>query len=142
MDSECGHGLCNRTECVCMDGYSGERCHHPRKSQLTSFLLGFFLGFFGGGRLYLRLIASGVIQLLFCVFCLINMFLTCCDVYEDIDDICFIIGIIASISMSLTVFVWFVAFSSFSRCCFAWLCCSTPCVRALSGGLWTRFCWA
>jgi len=67
-DTQCGgdqfHGKClaNKT-CSCSDDYGGPQCDHKRKSQLTAFLLGFFLSGVGAGRLYLGLILSGVFQL-------------------------------------------------------------------------------
>ena len=38
-------GFCSDTGvCVCLDSWGGESCTYEKKSQLTAFLLGFFIG--------------------------------------------------------------------------------------------------
>lgn len=127
MDEECGHGLCNKTECVCAEGWTNSTCDYHRKSQKSAFFYGFFLGYWGGGRLYLRLIGSGVVQLLFCVLCVIELIVMC---IVDDDDICEIIFKTLGVLMTATVIIWFALclslslsrfFISFLFCCNRWL---------------------
>lgn len=111
LDEECGHGLCNKTECVCAEGWTNSTCDYARKSQKSAFFYGFFLGYWGGGRLYLHLVGSGVVQLLFCVCCVVELIVLC---IADDDDLCKVIFRTLAVLMSATVIIWF----AFSRCFF------------------------
>ena len=82
------------------------KCDYHRKSQRSAFFYGFFLGHWGGGRLYLRLVGSGVVQLLFCVCCFIELVAMC--IIDD-DGVCGIIFKTLGILMSATVVIWFVS---------------------------------
>ena len=117
MDRECGHGMCNKTTCVCHPRYTNSTCNYHRKSQLSSFFFGFFLGVFGGARYYLSLIVSGLFQtflLCFCCVSVVGAFLgwdslyeyTCC---EDCEDECKILWYVCLAVSVIGILVWFVS---------------------------------
>lgn len=50
--------------CKCEPGWADPECRTQRKSQLVTFFLSLFLGFFGADRFYLGFIVSGVFKLI------------------------------------------------------------------------------
>ena len=64
----------NGAYCDCLPQYAGPGCDYKRKSQTVAFLLTFFLGYFGAGRLYLGLYASAIPKL--CIWLLFGV--PCC----------------------------------------------------------------
>ena len=117
MDNECGHGMCNVSECVCHPKWTNSSCDYQRRSQKSAFLYGFFLGVFGAGRYYLSLAVSGALQTVLFVCCVFNIFLGCCCDELDInglvgcdrcdDELEILSKVMAVIVVAATV-VWFV----------------------------------
>jgi len=83
-----GNGLCTLNgTCFCLTGFTKPDCSYKRKSQLTAFLLSFFLGSIGVDRLYLELITSGVLKLAFTLsLCIIPCFPLCGLLYINEDE--------------------------------------------------------
>ena len=114
MDQECGHGLCNKSRCVCMEWWTNSSCDYRRKSQQSAFLYGFFMSAFGAGRYYMSLILSAVFQMIIGLCCIADIvFCWCgheCDAFDicDCEDECEIGTHILTVVMALTTFAWFV----------------------------------
>lgn len=49
-----GHAVCELDHCICAEEYTDSDCSYQRKSQLTAFLLGFFLGGVSADMFYLE----------------------------------------------------------------------------------------
>jgi len=118
MDNECGHGMCNVSECVCHPKWTNSSCNYQRRSQKSAFLYGFFLGIFGAGRYYLSLAVSGALQTVLFVCCVFNIFLGCCCDELDInglvgcdncdDELEILSKVMAVIVVAATVVWWIV----------------------------------
>jgi hypothetical protein len=65
-DTDCNNnGQCVNATCVCDVKYADTNCQHKRKSQLTAFLVEFFVGgMTGASRFYLGYIGEGVGKIL------------------------------------------------------------------------------
>ena len=114
-DSECNHGLCNISKCVCYAEFVGSRCSKGLHHQKDAFLYQFFLGPFGAARFRLKLIASAVPQLIVGIVCVgLVCFRACQDEYDD----CYEFSIVVSSIGGATVVIWFVFGSrvSFDSC--------------------------
>ena len=78
----CNYGTYNQwhDKCICFDKYTTHDalpdnfCNYEQKSQLTGFLLSFFLGYTGAGRFYIGQVLEPVLKLLmpimFCCLCI------------------------------------------------------------------------
>lgn len=119
-NSDCNHGKCENTTCVCESGYvtyKGVNCNYKQKEKLVAFLLSFFIGNFGADWFYLAngrtsYIVLGVIKLLTgfmaigfsCCFC----FAGC--MRSDGSKVAFFVLIVLLVSISpLVNIAWWLA---------------------------------
>tara|TARA_B100001964_G_C13976209_1_gene484111 strand:+ start:45 stop:644 length:600 start_codon:yes stop_codon:yes gene_type:complete len=113
------HGVCNQegSGCICNDGYltypsnSDPQCNYEQKSQTTAFLLSFFLGYVGAGRLYIGQFTLGVIKLclifIVCgIGCILQPIFSYLNVNEDTNKC--LMDILASTGKFAIVLWWLI----------------------------------
>jgi len=107
-DVDCGgvgHGVCHNGACLCYDAYTNITCEYKRCSQLTAFLLSFFLSSFGVGRFYLGLILSAVFQLLLLIC--VNVF-GCVSKAAEKKPVKVVLALL-SLMCSTAIIAWWIA---------------------------------